>query len=112
MVPGLASGSSDRTIVNDDLTHLVTLKPNGSLTPLAAESTDEFGEREQSEEAGKGKGGDAGELGLFVAVLGGGGEGVGEERVETVAGADLLPLLVAGDGSILGGTVRKCLQFR
>jgi hypothetical protein len=102
VVPRLASRSSNRTVVNDDLTHLVTLKPNSSLTPLAAESADEFGESEQSEEAGKGKGGDAGEVGLFIAVLRGGGEGVGEEGADAVASADLLPLLVACDGSILG----------
>jgi hypothetical protein len=91
-------GSGNGAVVNDNLTHLIAREPEASLTGLCTGAFDHLCCHEEGEETSEDE--SSGESGLSVSAIDGkvGGEGA---KLEGATTADLLPLLVAGDGSIL-----------
>lgn len=86
----------DRAVVGDHFTHLSTLKSDAAR--LGTGLLKELGDGVKSKETDEGKGKGEGVLGAKVV---GDTSVFGESGEDATAGADLLPLLVAGDGSIL-----------
>lgn len=86
----------DRAVVDDHLTHLSTLKPD--TASLSAGLLDDLEDGVEGKETDKGVSEGESRLGGEVVED---ASVISESGEDTTAGADLLPLLVAGDGSVL-----------